>query len=134
MEANMRASQSFVALVLFTGLAACGEPSALPSTPTASGHVDAERVSTSGRIVVFKSSVVDPGGLANAMARAYGVDLRHILSGTSMAAPHAAGVAALYKAAFGDSAQSVINSWILNNATPNTINGNPPNTNRLMLF
>jgi subtilisin family serine protease len=40
------------------------------------------------------------------------------LSGTSMASPHVAGVAALYKATYGDASWSTINSWIINNGTP----------------
>ncbi len=39
------------------------------------------------------------------------------LSGTSMAAPHAAGVAALYKATYGETATSTLDAWLKNNAT-----------------
>ncbi|WP_308283057.1 S8 family peptidase [Pseudonocardia nigra] len=44
-------------------------------------------------------------------------------SGTSMAAPHAAGVAALYKQAFGDAPSGTIEQWITDNATPDVIEG-----------
>lgn len=44
-------------------------------------------------------------------------------TGTSMAAPHAAGVAALYKQAYGDAPSSTVEHWILDNATPNVIDG-----------
>jgi subtilisin family serine protease len=39
------------------------------------------------------------------------------MSGTSMASPHVAGVGALYKATYGDAAQSTIDSWLKTNAT-----------------
>jgi subtilisin family serine protease len=55
------------------------------------------------------------------------------ISGTSMAAPHVTGVAALYKATYGDASQSTIQSWLINNSTPNVITGNPSGTpNRLL--
>jgi subtilisin family serine protease len=55
------------------------------------------------------------------------------ISGTSMASPHVAGVAALYKATYGDASQSTINSWLVNNSTANVIKSNPAGTvNRLL--
>ncbi len=39
------------------------------------------------------------------------------MSGTSMASPHVAGVGALYKATYGNAAQSTIDSWLKTNAT-----------------
>jgi subtilisin family serine protease len=56
------------------------------------------------------------------------------LSGTSMAAPHAAGVAARYKATFGDAATSTVTAWILNRATLNVITGNPTGTPNRLLY
>jgi subtilisin family serine protease len=44
-------------------------------------------------------------------------------TGTSMAAPHAAGVAALYKQAFGDAPSSVVERWILDHAVPGVVAG-----------
>ena len=55
-------------------------------------------------------------------------------SGTSMAAPHVAAVAAMYKATFGDHAFNVIRHWLQVNATRGVISGNPPNTPNLLLF
>ncbi|HYW08363.1 MAG TPA: S8 family peptidase [Longimicrobium sp.] len=56
------------------------------------------------------------------------------ISGTSMASPHVAGVAAMYKGTYGDVGQSTINSWIVNNATQNVITGNPTGTPNRLLF
>ena len=54
------------------------------------------------------------------------------ISGTSMAAPHAAGVAALYKATRGDVASSSLLSWLTSTATAGVVSGNPSGTpNRL---
>jgi len=55
------------------------------------------------------------------------------LSGTSMASPHFAGVAALYKATFGDASSATVSNWIISNATAGVITGNPSGTpNRLL--
>ncbi|RAY12513.1 S8 family peptidase [Actinomadura craniellae] len=54
-------------------------------------------------------------------------------NGTSMASPHVAGVAALYKARNGDASFSTIRTWLVNTATPNVITGNRSGTpNRLL--
>ena len=56
------------------------------------------------------------------------------ISGTSMASPHVAGVAALYKSTFGDASSSTIRTWIINNATTNVITGNPSGTPNRLLY
>jgi len=56
------------------------------------------------------------------------------ISGTSMASPHVAGVAALYKGTFGDAASSTIVSWINNNATAGKITGNISGTPNRLLY
>jgi subtilisin family serine protease len=56
------------------------------------------------------------------------------ISGTSMASPHTAGVAALYKATFGDQPSSTVHAWIVNNATAGVINNNTAGTPNLLLF
>jgi hypothetical protein len=40
-----------------------------------------------------------------------------------MSAPFAAGVAALYKQRFGDTASATLKQWIIRQATPNVIRG-----------
>jgi subtilisin family serine protease len=56
------------------------------------------------------------------------------ISGTSMAAPHAAGAAARYKATYGNAATATIDSWIKNRATLNKITGNPTGTPNRLLY
>jgi subtilisin family serine protease len=56
------------------------------------------------------------------------------ISGTSMASPHVAGVAALYKGVNGNVATSTIDSWIKTNATANVISGNPSGTPNRLLY
>ncbi|HEY0015971.1 MAG TPA: S8 family peptidase [Longimicrobium sp.] len=56
------------------------------------------------------------------------------ISGTSMAAPHAAGVAARYKATYGNAATATIDTWIKNRATANVITGNPTGTPNRLLY
>ena len=56
------------------------------------------------------------------------------ISGTSMASPHVAGVAALYKATYGNAGYSTIRSWLINNATTGVITGNPSGTPNRLLY
>ncbi len=56
------------------------------------------------------------------------------ISGTSMAAPHAAGAAARYKATYGNAATATIDTWIKNRATLNKIAGNPTGTPNRLLY
>ena len=56
------------------------------------------------------------------------------ISGTSMASPHVAGVAALYKGAFGEASSSTVSSWITSNATANVISANRTGTPNRLLY
>jgi subtilisin family serine protease len=58
----------------------------------------------------------------------------HTISGTSMASPHIAGVAALYKQAYGNASSATITNWIKSNATANVIGNNPSETPNRLLF
>jgi subtilisin family serine protease len=51
-----------------------------------------------------------------------------------MASPHVAGVAALYKATFGNASSSTIRTWLINNATAGVITGNPSGTPNRLLY
>lgn len=55
-------------------------------------------------------------------------------SGTSFAAPHVTGVAALYKAIFGDAPSDTVANWIVTNATAGVITGNPSGTPNLLVY
>jgi subtilisin family serine protease len=56
------------------------------------------------------------------------------ISGTSMAAPHVAGAAALYKATYGDASQGTVNKWLVDNSSLNRITGNVSGTPNRLLF
>jgi subtilisin family serine protease len=56
------------------------------------------------------------------------------ISGTSMATPHVTGVAALYKATYGDASYSTIRSWLTTNATANVVTGNVSGTPNRLLY
>lgn len=56
------------------------------------------------------------------------------ISGTSMATPHVVGVAALYKATYGDASYSTIRSWLTSNATSGVITGNVGSTPNRLLY
>jgi subtilisin family serine protease len=56
------------------------------------------------------------------------------ISGSSMASPHVAGAAALYKATYGNASSATIDTWIKNNATAGVITGNPAGTPNRLLY
>ena len=56
------------------------------------------------------------------------------ISGTSMASPHVAGTAALYKHTYGDASSSTIDTWIKNNSTAGVITGNVTGTPNRLLY
>jgi subtilisin family serine protease len=57
-----------------------------------------------------------------------------ILSGSSMAAPHVAGLAAMYKQTFGDQPTTTVAAWLVRVATPGVLTGVPPGTPNLLLY
>jgi len=57
-----------------------------------------------------------------------------LFSGTSMATPHAAGLAVLYKARFGDTSQAALEAWIISNATTGVVGGNLAGTPNRLIF
>jgi subtilisin family serine protease len=97
-------------------------------TTAASERTDARR-STSNY-----GSCVDgyaPGGSITSTWTGGGTNT---ISGSSMASPHVAGVAALYKHAYGDVSSSGIDTWIKNNATAGVVTGNPAGTPNRLLY
>jgi PKD repeat protein len=74
-----------------------------------------------------------PGVPANAFA-VPSADSTAIVTGTSFAAPHVTGVAALYKAIFGDAPSDTVAKWITTNATSGAITGAPVGTPNLLVF
>ncbi|HEX6291565.1 MAG TPA: S8 family peptidase [Herpetosiphonaceae bacterium] len=56
------------------------------------------------------------------------------ISTSSMAAPHVAGVAALYLQGDPGASPATVNSWIINNATVGVIKSNPPSTPNRLLY
>jgi subtilisin family serine protease len=56
------------------------------------------------------------------------------ISGSSMASPHVAGVAALYKQTYGNASTATIDTWIKTNATAGVITGNPAGTPNRLLY
>jgi subtilisin family serine protease len=89
-----------------------------------------------GVLVVANSTIEDRRAASSSTGRcvdiyAPGTSIRSTVpgggiasyTGTSMAAPHAAGVAALYKQTYGDAPSDVIERWIVEHATPGLIEG-----------
>jgi subtilisin family serine protease len=79
-------------------------------------------------------SCVEAYGPGSSIKSTWLVGATMTLSGTSMATPHVAGVAALYKAAFGDASSATVASWIVTNATTGVITRNPGGTPNKLLF
>ena len=58
----------------------------------------------------------------------------NVLSGTSMAAAHAAGVAAMFKDAVGETPSNVVGAWLSGVATPGVLTGVHPLAPNLLLY
>lgn len=104
------------------------EPSAITVGATASGDIWAS-YSNSGSLV----DILAPGtGIYSAWkssATSY-----NTISGTSMATPHVAGVAALYLSANPGSAPTTVRNALVNNAPGVTVTGIPSNTTNKIVY
>jgi subtilisin family serine protease len=79
------------------------------------------------------------GACVDLYAPGYGIQSTYgsgsaLLTGTSMASPHVAGVAALYKGDYGDWDYKTIANWITASATTNRVVGNVGSTPNRLLY
>lgn len=131
--ANLANSGVFVAVGAgnnYNGDACLISPASTPEayTVAASDETDAKAdYSNSGACVDSYA----PGSLIKSAWIGSGTK---IISGTSMATPHVAGVAALYKSVYGDASSATVSAWLSNNATPSVIIGNPGGTPNRLLY
>ncbi|KUJ66335.1 hypothetical protein ACZ90_37575 [Streptomyces albus subsp. albus] len=129
------------------------EAGVFPVVAAGNGDVDACTVSPAGARGAFPVAALDrkdrKAPFSNwgrcVAVNAPGVGIRSAfldgtyreLSGTSMAAPHVTGVAALYKDVRGDAPFATVSAWLTGNATPGidtTRNGATSDTPPLLLY
>ncbi|GAA1365029.1 S8 family peptidase [Catellatospora chokoriensis] len=78
-------------------------------------------------------SCVDVYGPGSAIVSTLPGNTTGSYNGTSMSTPHAAGIAVLYKATYGDASQATIHAWVVDNATTGVVTGSLSGTpNRLL--
>ncbi|MGW3404838.1 S8 family peptidase [Streptomyces zhihengii] len=112
------------------------QPACNYSPASAAGTITAAASDSSDR----KASFSNYGGCADIYAPGVSITSARAgggstsMSGTSMASPHVSGVAALYKATYGDASSATVNTWLINNATANVIGGNVIGTPNRLLF
>ena len=129
---NMSASGVFLAVAAGNSNAdACNSsPSSAPGTVTvaASERTDARATYSN------YGGCVDLYAPGSAITSTWLNGGTNTISGTSMATPHVTGVAALYKATYGNAAWSTIRDWLSANATANVITGNSSATPNKLLY
>ena len=97
-------------------------------TTASSERTDARRTSSN------YGSCVDGYAPGGSITSTWIGSATNTISGSSMASPHVAGVAALYKATYGNATSAAIDTWIKNNSTAGVITGNPAGTPNRLLY
>lgn len=129
------------------GLAAAG---VFPVVAAGNGNTNACVVSPASAAQAFSVAAIDEydrkadfsnyGSCVNLNAPGTGITSSSLggtyaeMSGTSMAAPHVTGVAALYKDTYGDAPFTKVAGWLTDNATPNVPISAPWGTPRLLVY
>ena len=147
--ANMSLGGSYSATVntAATNLANSGVLLAVAAGNSSADACNSSPSSASGTITVAASTSTDArasysnyGGCVDIYAPGSSITSTWInsgtntISGTSMATPHVTGVAALYKATYGDAASSTVINWLISNATSGVITGNVSGTPNRLLY
>jgi len=132
--ATANLSNSGVLVAVAAGNSAANACSFSPaSTPQAVTAAASDRTDRSASFTNF-GSCVDLYAPGVSITSAWLGTGSNTISGTSMASPHVAGVAALYKSTFGEAASSTVHAWIVNNATLGKIIGAPSGTPNRLLY
>lgn len=115
-----------------SGADACGSsPASVPEALTVASTADDDAVSDFSNV----GKCVDLAAPGTDITSAWigGPDAKNTISGTSMATPHVAGVAALYLEANADAAPADVSTGLVDAATPDVITGLPEGTPNLLL-
>ena len=132
--ATANLSNSGVLVAVAAGNSAANACSFSPSSaPTAVTAAASDRTDRSASFTNF-GSCVDLYAPGVSITSDWLNNGTNTISGTSMASPHVAGVAALYKSRFGETASATLQSWLKTVATPGVIIGVPAGTPNRLLY